>query len=298
MIVHGVDTDNLPAQFEGCVVGRTLILDGDGPCYVAAATAKRLDTAIRNFQQAVLTQMFLTRAQDCRVHLTASTSKKAGRFDVLASKPYQGNRKGKAKPSLLEPLRQAVASRDTWLPEYTAHLHYDVEADDAMIMDAYSLRENGLIWSDDKDLRMTPFSYWEKERGVVLEPTQHGWVSLKCTPGGQVKLTGHGLMFFWGQMLAGDGADNIVGLNRLYGKLCGPSGAFEVLKDCSTQQEAANLVIDAYRAHGQNPIPEGYLLWLLRSPADHVLHYFNEVGLSDENMRYLHECNTREWFRK
>ena len=49
MIVQGVDISALPDQFQSAVPGRTLIIDGDGPCYVAAATVKRLDTALRNF---------------------------------------------------------------------------------------------------------------------------------------------------------------------------------------------------------------------------------------------------------
>ena len=51
MIINGVDTNAVADQFAGLHTGITLIHDGDGDCYVAAATAKRLDTAIRNFQQ-------------------------------------------------------------------------------------------------------------------------------------------------------------------------------------------------------------------------------------------------------
>ena len=34
--------------------GRVLLLDGDGTCYQATATAKKLDTAMRRFEQQVL----------------------------------------------------------------------------------------------------------------------------------------------------------------------------------------------------------------------------------------------------
>src|SRR5690606_41907249 len=54
----------LTPQFEGAKRGRTLILDGDGLCYVVAATVKTLPTAIRHFQQRVLELMFLTRSED------------------------------------------------------------------------------------------------------------------------------------------------------------------------------------------------------------------------------------------
>lgn len=301
MIVKGVDLSALPNQFLGCVHGRTLILDGDGPCYVASATAKRLDTALRNFQQAMLTQLFLTNAQSIRIHLTASTSHKAGRFLVNTGKPYQGQRKGKSKPALLEPLRQAVSNRENWLDEYDAVImHHLYEADDGMMQDAYRLKEDGIIWSDDKDLRMTPYPYWDKENGRILPSQPFGWLQPKCTPSGTVKLIGQGPLFFWAQMLMGDTADNIQGILRLNGKKCGPDGAYKALAPFMQTQDmnaVANFVLDAYREIDQNPLPEAYLLWLLRTEDDHIIHYLNSLALSDDNRRFVHECNSRDWFR-
>ena len=294
-IVCGVDVDALPDQFEGCVAGRTLILDGDGPAYVVSSTVKRLDTAVRNYQQYILTQMFLTKSQDCRIHLTASGSHKAGRFLVKAVKPYQGQRTSKSKPALLEPLRQAIANPENWLPEFTAIMHHELEADDGMMHDAYRLQENGVIWSDDKDLRMTPYPYWCKKKGVILPSQPFGWLEPTCTPSGTVKLVGQGPLFFWAQMLMGDTADYIQGVLKFNGKQCGPAGAYAALKDCTNIDEAANIVIGAYREIDQNPLPEGYLLWLQRGAGDTVIHYFNEVGLTDENRRFLYECYHRDW---
>lgn len=299
MIIGGVDLSTLPDQFKGFVMGRTLILDGDGPCYVASATAKRLDTALRNFQQATLTQMFLTKSQRCNIHLTASTSHKAGRFHVIAAKPYQGNRTGKSKPPLLEPLRQAVAQRENWLEEYNVKMHHILEADDGMIHDAYELGEDGLIWSDDKDLRMTPYPYWCKEKGVVLPSQPFGWLQPKFTPAGTMKLIGQGPLFFWAQMLMGDTADNVQGIKRLDGKLCGPAATWTALQPFERLDihAVANYVIGAYREIGQNPLPEAYLLWLLRWPGDSALNYIESLALTEENRRYINECNQRVWYR-
>lgn len=294
-IVCGVDVDALPDQWEGCVAGRTLILDGDGPAYVVSSTVKRLDTAVRNYQQYILTQMFLTKAQDCRIHLTASGSHKAGRFLVKAVKPYQGQRTNKSKPALLEPLRQAIANPENWLPEFVTIMHHELEADDGMMHDAYRLQENGLIWSDDKDLRMTPYPYWCKKKATVLPSQPFGWLEPSTTPSGTVKLVGQGPLFFWAQMLMGDTADHIQGILKFNGKQCGPAGAYIALKDCKSIDEAANIVIDAYRVIDQNPLPEGYLLWMQRGRGDSVIQYFNEVGMSDENRRFLYECYHRDW---
>lgn len=294
-IIQGIDTSALADQFQSAVPGRTLIIDGDGPCYVAASTVKRLDTALRNFQQEILKRMFLTGASDCRIHLTARDSDKHGRFRVKAGKPYQGNRKHKSKPSLLEPLRELVADNSTWLDDYSVLLHRELEADDGMIQDAYRLGDNGVICSEDKDLRMTPYPYYEIDRGQVQPGQLVGWVSIKHTPSGTPKLTGQGPLFFWAQMLMGDTADNVQGVARYNGKLCGAVGAFDVLKDVTCINDAANIVLDAYREINQNAVAEGWLLWLTRWHKDNVIQYMRELNLTGANRDFIEDCVLRDW---
>ena len=295
MIVQGVDISALPDQFQSAVPGRTLIIDGDGPCYVAAATVKRLDTALRNFQQEILKRMFLAGASDCRIHLTSRASDKYGRFRVKAGKPYQGNRKSKSKPPLLEPLRELVADNSTWLDDYSVLLHRELEADDGMIQDAYRLGENGVIYSEDKDLRMTPYPYYEIDRGQVQPNQPVGWVSIKHTPSGTPKLTGQGPLFFWAQMLMGDTADNVQGVARYNGKLCGAVCAFDVLKDVRCIHDASNIVLDAYREINQNAVAEGWLLWLTRWHKDNVIQYMRELNLTPANRDFIEDCVLRDW---
>ncbi len=295
MIVQGVDISALPDQFQSAVPGRTLIIDGDGPCYVAAATVKRLDTALRNFQQEILKRMFLAGASDCRIHLTSRDSDKHGRFRVKAGKPYQGNRKNKSKPPLLEPLRELVADNSTWLDDYSVLLHRELEADDGMIQDAYRLGENGVIYSEDKDLRMTPYMYYEIARGQVQSSQPVGWVGVKHTPSGTPKLTGQGPLFFWAQMLMGDTADNVQGVARYNGKLCGAVCAFDVLKDVRCIHDAANIVLDAYREINQNAVAEGWLLWLTRWHKDNVIQYMRELNLTPANRDFIEDCVLRDW---
>lgn len=296
-LIKGIDTATLPEQFAGCIAGRTLITDGDGVAYRVAATVKRLDTAIRRFQQEMLTQAFLTKSSRIRVHLTASGSDKAGRYRIIGAKPYQGNRTNKAKPALLEPLREAMANRENWLEEFDfVHLHRELEADDAMMHDAYQLKENGVIWSDDKDLRMTPYLYWEKDTGVLQKPEPIGKLWLKSTTAGTQKCLGQGPLFFWAQMLMGDTADNVQGILTLNGTKCGAVGAFTALEAVQSIHEAANTVLDGYRSIDQNPLPEGWLLWLLRWPGDTFWQYLQELYLTEENRRFVHECAGRKWF--
>ncbi len=298
MLIGGIDLSQLGDQFGGYTPGRTLIMDADGPAYAAAATVKTLSTGLRKFQSAVLTQMFVTGSQRAELHLTSSTSAKAGRFNIIAEKPYQGNRDGKAKPALLEPLRQAIALPANWLPEYEATMHHLLEADDGMIMSAYRHGENGVIWSEDKDLRMTPYVYWDKKHGKLIKVTGFGSLHLEYSSSGAKKCMGYGLKFFWAQMLMGDTADHIQGVKLLNGRLCGPAAAFDHLDPIDDESECANAVVDAYRAINQNPIPEGWLLWLLRREGDTFWIYLNELQWSPANRRYLDECVQREWFRK
>lgn len=293
----GIDLASLGDQFHGHVQGRTLIMDGDGPAYVAAATVKTLPTAIRKMQSIILTQLFLTKAQNATVHLTAATSHKAGRFDIIAAKPYQGNRKSKSKPPLLEACRQALAQRENWLPEFEVVMHHVLEADDGMIQEAYRLKEHGLIWSDDKDLRMTPENYWCQKTASILTGYGFGKLWLDSSTS-TTKCLGVGKMFFWAQMLMGDTADNIQGVKLLDGKLCGAVAAFNRLGSITDESECANAVIDAYRAIDQNPIPEGWLLWLLRRDGDTFWIYLNELQWSPANRAFLDDCVHRVWFKQ
>jgi hypothetical protein len=232
------------------------------------------------------------------VHLTASTSAKAGRYNILAQKPYQGNRSGKDKPALLEATRQAVADKSNWLPEYMdCHLHYILEADDGMMIDAYRLGENGVIDSDDKDLRMTPHLYQCKDAARVVSTGGFGslYQQVKTST---IATKGYGRKFFWAQMLQGDTADNIKGILTLHGKICGPGAAFQYLDSITDENECANRVIDAYRKIDQNPIPEGWMLWLLRTPTDTFWTYLNELQWDPANRAFLDACVRREWFKQ
>lgn len=298
MIVNGIDTDSCGDQFGGYKLGRVLITDGDGPAYVAAATVKTLPTAIRKFQQIILTQMYLAEAEHAIVHLTASTSAKAGRYNIIAAKPYQGNRGGKDKPALLEATRQAVAHPDNWLPEYIdCKLHYILEADDGMMIDAHRLGPNGVIRSDDKDLRMTPHLYYCQDQARVIETGGYGSLYMQQKTSTR-SCKGYGRKFFWAQMLMGDTADNIQGIATLDGNKCGAVNAFNSLDAVNDENECANKVIAAYRRINQNPIPEGWMLWMLRSETDTFWHYLNELQWEPANRAFLDDCVRREWFKQ
>ena len=96
-------------------------------------------------------------------------------------------------------------------------------------------------------------------------------------------------------MLMGDTADNVQGVARYNGKLCGAVGAFDVLKDVRCSHDAANIVLDAYREINQNAVAEGWLLWLTRWHKDNVIQYMRELNLTPANRDFIEDCVLRDW---
>lgn len=288
----GVDLDDQEEQFAGCVVGRTLIMDGDGAAYKATADAKKFDTAVRRFTTAIYEAMYLTKAEFARVHLTPKGCYKNGRHLLLGAKPYQANRGGKPKPPLLEPLRSAASSLFQPHENVQVFPQYQVEADDAIMIDAYSI-ENCIVWSEDKDLKIVPCPKYCIETGRVLTlapGNRFGWVGQRFTESGKPKPDGHGTKFFWMQMLMGDTADNVKGILKFDGKLCGEVAALAAIKDIECENHCANLVLNAYRAIKQNPLPEAEALWLKRSHDDSAAGYIWSLDLTERNRQFILEC--------
>jgi hypothetical protein len=284
-------------QFEGCVLGRTLIMDGDSACYSVTAKCAKLETAQRRFISKVYEAMFLTKAEFARVHLTPKGCYKNGRHLLLGAKPYQANRKDKDKPPQLEPLRASAPSLFTPDDPIAVYSHMNVEADDAVMMDAYNVA-NGIVWSEDKDLNIVPCSRYSINTGKILtlpKGDRYGWIGERYTENGKVKSDGHGTKFFWLQMLMGDTADNVKGILRFDGALCGELTALRILDGISNENHAANLVINAYRAINQNPLPEAEALWLVRSVEDTGAGYIWSLDLTPENRAFIIDCFNRPY---
>ena len=286
----GVDPDLLPKT--EITQPRILILDADGAAYRAAATAKTLPTVLRRFCTEVLEYQFLTNSTEVRLHLTGQGGYKGGRGTYPAFKPYQGNRTNKIKPALLEPLRELLGTPEAvemGLPEeWYCKLHRYWEADDGCMMDSYQFKDGGLVVSDDKDLRMTPYPYWEIHKAAVSTVNNRfGYVadSERTNP------EGHGTKYFWLQMLMGDTPDNIRGLDKLDGKNCGKATALEFLQDVSCEHEAANKVLWAYAKHGQDALAEAQLLWMRRHEQDCAYRYMMELELDEPLRKWVQELH-------
>lgn len=282
--------EGLPDQFERAVSGRTLILDSDFPAYQAAATVKKLPTALTRFQTLVETEVFLTSAMNVQVHLTPRGCTKCRRYDYPTAKPYQGNRDGKAKPVLLEPLRMQIPQHE-WPEHWSVFSWMDREADDGMMMQSMMLGNKGVISSGDKDLCITPNPYWIIDEGRLdIIDNRFGWIKRKEWDK-DWKIVGHGTKFFWCQMLMGDPADNVQGIRRFDGQLCGKQGAWDRLAHFDNEDECANYVLDAYMRAGQDFLAEAQCLWLRRSLDDCAFKYLSELDLLPRTKQWMQELH-------
>lgn len=279
--------------------GRTLVLDGDSVCYELSAKYKTLETMQRHYETRVREYMFLAKSDSARVHLTPKGCLKNGRHLLLGAKPYQGNRTNKPKPPLLEVLRDSLVRYFEEIPDIDVFAHYDIEADDACMIDVYQIRNTCLI-SPDKDLQIapTPSFCLNTYRELTLESgNRFGKLWWGETESGNAKIRGKGTAFFWWQMLAGDTADNVKGILKYNGKLCGEKTAMEILYGETIESEVANLVISGYKQINQNPLPEASALWLLRSREDTAEGYITSLNLTPANEDFILDCYEREWKR-
>lgn len=287
--LRGVSTE-LDDQFAVASSGVTVLIDGDIIAYNVTSTVAKLSTAIRRFQQEVLKAIFLTGAQRAIVHLTSSSSDKNKRKLIIADLPYQSNRARKAKPPLLEALRVSMSKESNWLDTFECYLWEDIEADDALMIDAYRLKDKGIMYSVDKDLRQTPYPYYEIKTGKLFPALDGiGWVDLRYTEGssGAGKLTGHGELFLWTQMLAGDKVDNVRGLRKANGKNIGDTSAVAEMRGITDREEMIHKVMYLYSAIGQNPIPELWMLYLLQAPDKTAIDYLLELPMYPDVRKWV-----------
>lgn len=154
---------------------------------------------------------------------------------------YKSNREFVERPILLDECRDYVKRK------YKTFIADGMEADDMLVIRAYNVEdgERVVVCSLDKDNRQasgTAMFDWTKDFPEVEELPDFG--SLWRNDKGEVKFNGQIGMFH--QMLYGDPTDcykpcEIAGLNF------GEVGSYNLLKDCTTYNEALKVVHDTYQ---------------------------------------------------
>lgn len=161
----------------------------------------------------------------------------------------------------------------------TAYLHavYDVrlqeglEADDLMSIE--QCKRNDMYWgrktiicTRDKDLHQVPGLHYGWELGGQpsfgpLLVDEVGTISLSAN---RKKVEGYGQLFFYSQLLTGDGVDTVPGIEK-----CGPVKAIKILEGCITIPQAFKAVLEAYKtSYGdvaeEMLLQQGRCLWMTR----------------------------------
>lgn len=205
------------------------------------------------------------------LHLTSGMSDKGGRFKIATVKPYQGQRDASRKPNNWEAIRTWMESEKT-LPGTNIRvvIWADREADDGVAAAARYAWTSGrvpVIFSRDKDFRMIPGLHisWTTYERMMVQPTD--WA--KTDSDGLV----FGQKWFWLQMLQGDAADAIPGLEGVAAKsagkfkACGEGCAGHMLDSVSYAAAAYSIVQAAYADYYGQAWPDRFaeqaaLLWL------------------------------------
>lgn len=193
------------------------------------------------------------------------------RYEAAKTVPYKGTRKNPKPEHFYNILFYLLAEYDCVISEW------GLEADDMMCIEQ-SKRDDTIICSRDKDLRICPgwhFS-WECGSQRSMGPTKTdrvGWldmdISVKTKPNGKQetvkKVTGYGLSFFYYQMLVGDTADNIPGLPEW-----GAVKSYGLLSELRTEGELYKAVKTEYiNTMGKDKAKEFFneqanLLWMVQ----------------------------------
>jgi 5'-3' exonuclease len=239
---------------------KKVLIDGDLHCYdipyaaesgLEEGVSPSLDYCMLAFESRLER---ILEATGCTEYVIYLTGKGNFRENLATIKPYKGNRSG--KPKLYKLMRE-------WLQfKFQAEVIHGMEADDKL---AIEQKGDTVICSRDKDLRMVEGWHYGYQCGKQPE-FKLKWIDklgyLERNDKGKVK--GGGLMFFYLQMLTGDTTDNIQGVPKV-----GDVKAYNILKDCTTEQEMFSLVYQEYvKGYGEDNAREamlenGNLLWMV-----------------------------------
>ena len=216
-----------------------VLLDGDIIVYRSSYSTEgmepedaehKADELIDEIMEAT---MFDPDPKALRVYLTGSGN---FRYELATIAPYKGQRSGTEKPEHFYHLR------DYLVEAYDAEVSQGEEADDLIAKEATRQGPETIIASVDKDFMQVPcvfYNFGKKEFTKVSEF--------------------EGLTFFYTQVLTGDRADNIKGLQGV-----GPVKAKRIIEGATTEQELYDKVLAAYDGDLDALIENARLLWLRR----------------------------------
>ena len=311
-----MDFSNLGAQAakgdttsRAIVENRVLQYDSDFACYEVADLDQPISTDFRHLLDHIEMKRNLAGAAKVNAFLTLGS--KTGREAMATVKEYQENRDPDA------PIKVRVRELRTMLANYTGPFCTPVhrpmyEADDLIIQYQHArIKKHGwyssCIMSGDKDLWMGQGLHCNPKTGALEMVKGFGSCGYKDVGNVKPKLVGLGPSWFWHQMIMGDKADNIPGLEKISnhdldtyfplktGKArkdglasCGEAKAYEIMKGITSHDVAAKIVFNLYyNCYGtlatERFFEQAYLLWMQRTandPYDVIRYLYSSCNLT------------------
>ena len=203
------------------VPDRALQYDADFACYEVANLDEPPSKNFRALLRKIDTLRRLSGSQWVNAHVTMG--EKSGRESMATVKQYQENRDPDAPIKMrVRALRLLLANmkHSKEFPRIRPAASFFREADDTMCtMQSLRIAELGkqssIIMSGDKDLWMVQGLHCDPKDGRIWEVSGYGKTEYRDVGNVKPKLVGEGTSWFWHQMIMGDSADNIPGLERL-----------------------------------------------------------------------------------
>ena len=210
------------------------LIDSDLVAYRCAASCKEedpLDVALYRVDKLMREILEMTGATEYKAFLTGSDN-----FRKVINPEYKANRKDMQPPVFLQDCREYLVT------EWKAKLSHGQEADDEL---GINQNLDTIICSLDKDLMMIPGKHFNWTKQQYGEYTEVG--------------IDDGNKHFWKQMLIGDRADNIFGVDKI-----GPVKANKLIDPQETDQECLEIVLEKYNEDYKRFAMNASCLWIKR----------------------------------
>jgi len=225
-----------------------VLIDADLVCYRCAASVgdgaediahARCDTLVREL-------IHTTNSEYYTCFLTGQNN-----FRKQINPEYKANRKDTVPPQWLQSCRQFLVQ------EWNAVVSDGCEADDLL---GITQTEDSIIASLDKDLLMIPGNHYN-------------WVNDEFTTTTPLD----GLRCLYRQMLIGDRADNIFGVDGI-----GKVKAARIIDVLDDEQDMIDTVFSLYKEDVERFIMNAQCLWILQQEGETWAHRVNPLILPDQ----------------
>lgn len=269
--------------------GLALHIDGDYLAYFASGSDEcEAGQARWNAVNRIETLRSMCGADRVYLHLTASGSHKGNRYLVATVKPYQEQRSASRRPKNWEFLRGYL--EDYQGDAFKVIKWHNREADDGIAYAACKAVAAGkyaVIGTADKDMRMLPGLHinWKTFQLTKVEPEDYRVVGADDLE--------YGTYWFWKQMLMGDTADHIPGLERYVEngkeKKMGEVTAGKALAGTSNDGEAFHVIKTFYKSYyskdwADRVAEQASLLWLRRDRSAGLLNFYSVMKSGDPEL--------------